>query len=191
MIKRNPLIIIISAPSGSGKTTIVERLLEKMPDVTRAVSFTTRNPRKGEVNKEDYIFVSQKEFAEKIKKNEFLEWEKKFGFYYGTCALQLKEAVENGKNILLSIDVKGAETIKKIFPKSISIFIMPPSVEELETRLRKRKTDHEAQVVLRLKESESEIKASKGYDHIIINEDVQKAAEEIRNIIETKKKDKK
>ncbi len=185
---REALIIIVSAPSGSGKTTVINRLLEKMPGMRRSVSYTTRQPREGETDKGDYIFVTVEEFREKIEKNEFLEWEENFNNYYGTSREQVLEAVEKGEDIILSIDVKGARKVKEVFPQSVSMFIMPPSVEELEARLRKRNTDKEAQVSLRLEESRREMEAADEYDYLIVNEELEQAVEELRAIIEAERK---
>jgi len=189
--KRESLIIIISAPSGSGKTTLVSRLLEKIPGIKRSISYTTREPREGEKNNEDYVFIAKEEFEERIKKGNFLEWEKNFGNYYGTSKEQFQEAIDKGEDIILSIDVKGARKVKDSIPESISVFIMPPSVEELETRLRKRKTDQEKQVSMRLKESRDEIASADEYDYLIINDDIEKATEELRTIIEDERNNRK
>ncbi|RKY42167.1 MAG: guanylate kinase [Candidatus Makaraimicrobium thalassicum] len=186
-MKTEPLIIVLSAPSGSGKTTLITRLLENVPRIKRSISYTTRQPREGETDKQDYIFVSREEFRERIENGKFLEWEENFGNYYGTSREQIQEALEEGTDIILSIDVKGARTVKKDFPGSISVFIMPPSVEELATRLKKRNTDQKKQVSLRLKESRAEIASADEYDYLIVNENLEKAAEELRTIVETER----
>ena len=186
--KREALVVIVSAPSGSGKTTIVSELLEKMPDVKRSISFTTRPPREGEEDKQDYIFVSKEEFDKKIEQGDFLEWEKNFDNFYGTSKKQIEEALASGTDIILSIDVKGARKVKEAFPGSISVFIMPPSVEELVSRLRNRNTDQENQVSIRLKESRKEIESSDEYDYMIINKDLAVAVEELSSIINMERK---
>ena len=185
---RKNLIIIISAPSGSGKTTIVNRLQEKMPGLVRLVSYTTRKQRKDEVNQKDYIFITEEEFKEKIEKGDLLEWEEVFGNYYGSSEEQLVEALEKSDDVILSIDVKGAREVRKKYPESISIFIMPPSVDELATRLKKRDTDEESAVSTRLKEAEREMAASDEYDYLIVNEDLDKAIEEMQMIIEEERR---
>jgi guanylate kinase len=182
---RKPLIIIVSAPSGSGKTTIVKGLLGKMRGIKRSVSFTTREPRQDEQSGVDYVFVSREEFKKKIEDGSLLEWEENFGEYYGTSRGQVEEAMRGGEDVILSIDVKGAKTVKKIFPQSISIFIMPPSMEELSSRLKKRKTEEDNQVSMRLKESQTEIASSDEYEYLIVNDDLDKAIEELREIIES------
>ena len=186
--KKEPLIVVVSAPSGSGKTTLVECLLKKIPEIKRSISYTTRQPRKEEEDKKDYAFISEEEFRKKIEKGEFLEWEKNFGNYYGTSKEQFRKAMEKREDIILSIDVKGAKTVKKDFPESVSVFIMPPSAEELKTRLRKRNTDQEEEVSMRLKEAEREIAAADEYDYLIVNKELEEAAEELKTIIETERK---
>jgi guanylate kinase len=185
---RKNLIIIMSAPSGSGKTTIVNRLREKMPGLVCLVSYTTRKQRKDEVDKKDYIFITEEEFKEKIEKGDLLEWEEVFGNYYGSSEEQLREALKKNDDVILSIDVKGAREVRRKFPESISIFIMPPSVDELATRLKKRNTDEESAVSTRLKEAEREIAAADEYDYLIVNEDLDKAIEELQAIIEQERR---
>jgi len=181
-------IIIISAPSGSGKTTIEKRVAEEVPGVIRSISCTTRELREGEEDSEDYVFLSKEEFLKKTEEGYFLEWEEIFGNYYGTPKDQFTSAQKQGIDIILSIDVKGAKKVKKIFPESISIFIMPPSVKELENRLRKRKTDTESQMETRLKEAMNEIKAQEEYEYLVINEDLEKAINEVKEIIKKERR---
>ncbi|MGB3082024.1 MAG: guanylate kinase [Candidatus Omnitrophota bacterium] len=191
MSETKNLIIIISAPSGSGKTTIVDRLLEKMPELYQLVSYATREQRKGEVDKKDYIFISKEEFKGKANRGELLEWEEVFGHFYGTSEEQLRDALEKNEDIILSIDVKGAREVRKKFPESIGIFIMPPSIEELASRLKKRNTDKDSAVSTRLKEAEREMTASDEYDYLVINEDLEKAVDEVQAIIETERRNRK
>ena len=191
MAEKESLIIVVSAPSGSGKTTIVNNLLERVDNMRKTVSCTTREPREDEKDGEDYIFMSQEDFIQKAEGGEFLEWEKNFGEYYGTPKGQVEEALARKEDIILSIDVKGARILKKHYPESISVFIMPPSQEELEARLRKRNTDREQQVSMRLKESKQEVEAVDEYDYLVVNEDIEKSVEELKSIIEKEKKDRK
>ncbi|MBU1084509.1 MAG: guanylate kinase [Candidatus Omnitrophota bacterium] len=183
-MKKDPLIIVVSAPSGSGKTTLTERILEKMDGIRRSVSYTTRQPRDGEKDAQDYVFISEKDFKEKADNGEFLEWEENFGNFYGTPLDQFRTAMEEGVDVILSIDVKGGKTVKEKFPESVSVFIIPPSVKELEERLRNRNTDREEQVAMRLEESKREMAAADRYDYLIVNEDLDKASEELMTIIE-------
>jgi guanylate kinase len=189
--KQESLIIIVSAPSGSGKTTIVEHLIKKIPGVSRSVSYTTREPREGENDGKDYMFVAVDEFKQKINNGDFLEWEENFGSYYGTPRAQIEDALKSGTDVILSIDVKGARSVKKTFPESISVFIMPPSLEELETRLRKRNTDQKQQVSLRMEESRREMASADEYEYLIINEDLESAVKELAAIIEDERKNRK
>ncbi len=186
--EKEALIIVVSAPSGSGKTTLVNRLLAEIPGIKQTVSFTTREPRKGEIRGEDYVFISSEDFKKRIENEEFLEWEENFGNYYGTSSVQVREMLDAGYDIVLSIDVKGAKKIKKTFPESVSIFIMPPSAEELATRLRSRNTDDEQAVARRLKESRRELEEADEYDYMIVNEDLDKAVEEIKTVIKNERK---
>ena len=191
MTERENLIIIISAPSGSGKTTIVDQLQEKMPELRRLVSYTTRQQREGEINEKEYLFISEEEFKEKIAKGALLEWEEVFGNYYGSSEEQLNEALEKGEDVVLSIDVKGARQVRKKFPESVSIFIMPPSIEELASRLKKRNTDEEGEVSVRLKEAKREMSAADEYDYLVVNEELDKAIEDVQAIIESERKSRK
>ena len=181
--KRKGLIVIVSAPSGSGKTTLVNGLIEETQGITRSVSYTTRAPRDGEREGDDYIFVTEDVFKEKQGKGLFLECEENFGKFYGTSIEQVREAQAEGNDIILSIDVKGARRVKDIFPESIGIFIMPPSAEELTKRLKDRKTDDVEQLLLRIKESKKEIEAAEEYDYMVVNEEIDKAVAELREII--------
>ncbi|MFH1305459.1 MAG: guanylate kinase [Candidatus Omnitrophota bacterium] len=185
---KNSLIIVVSAPSGSGKTTIVSRLLETTPGTRRSVSYTTRPPRKGEADGKDYIFIREEEFKKKREQGELLEWEENFGNCYGTSRQQILDAREKGEDIILNIDVRGARKVKEAFPESISVFVMPPSPEELVARLKRRNTDQEKDVSLRLKEAEREIAAAEEYDYLIVNDDLEKAARELKTIIENERK---
>ncbi len=186
--QKEPLVIIVSAPSGSGKTTIVNNLLKKVSDIARTVSYTTRPPRQDEKDGEDYFFISEEEFRKKIDMGEFIEWEKNFGSYYGTARAQVEEAIAGERDIILSIDVKGAKTVKKMHPESISVFIMPPSIDELASRLRNRKTDKEKQVSIRLEESRREMNAAGEYDYLVVNDELEEAVNELAAIVEAERK---
>ncbi len=182
--KKDPLIVVVSSPSGGGKTTIVNKLLKEIEGMLKSVSYTTRRPRSKEKDREDYIFISEEEFKKKIADNELLEWEEVFGCHYGTSSEQVKEALSAGRDIVLCIDVKGAKRVKKRFPGSVSVFIMPPSREALTTRLQKRQTEQKEQMNVRLKESEKEIESADEYDYMIINDDLDEAVRELKSIIE-------
>lgn len=179
-------LVVISAPSGCGKTTIVERLLERNQDLMRSISYTTRAPRTGEVDGCDYFFVSDQEFRAKQKQDFFLEWAKVFDHRYGTSKQFVKDAIRDGKKVLLAIDVQGMKQVKTNTDKSlslISIFIMPPSMETLKARLEKRKTETKAQIEERLKIAEQEMRQKSLYDYVVINQDVEQAVKEIEEFI--------
>jgi guanylate kinase len=182
--KHEPLVIILSAPSGSGKTTMVNMLLDRLGGVERSVSYTTRAPREGETRGKDYIFVPDEEFDKRLEEGDFLESEQNFDNRYGTSRQQVRETLGEGKDIILSIDVKGARTIKKIFPESISVFVMPPSEKELTERLAGRNTEDKEQLDMRLREARKELEAAEQYDYMIINDDLDKAVDELKAIIE-------
>lgn len=188
---RIPLIIIISSPSGGGKTTIVKKLIEEVPGIKRSVSYTTREPRDGEKNNVDYVFLAKEDFQSRIEKNEFLEWEEKFGNYYGTSFKDVSSDIDAGSDIVLSIDVNGARAVKAKLPESIGIFIMPPSARELEERLKKRNTERKEEVTERLEEARREMKAADEYDYMIVNDDIKRAAAELKTIVEKERKNRK
>jgi len=182
------MIIVISAPSGTGKTTICRKLLEEFPDMGFSVSYTTRKPREGEIEKGEYRFVSITDFQRMIEEDEFVEWVKIFGDYYGTP----RKALEEAKNcdLLLDIDVVGGKRIKALYPQSLLIFLVPPSMEELSRRLRMRKTEGEEKIEERLSKASFEIKEGKGYDYVVVNETPEKTISLIKEIILKKKEEK-
>ena len=177
--------IIISAPSGSGKTTICKYLQKLDSSINFSISCTTRQKRENEVEGEDYFFISNEEFEKKINDNKFIEWEQIHGnFYYGTLKSTLEKAINEDKRILLELDVKGAMTVKKLYPnKSLSIFIEPPSVEVLKLRLEKRGTDNDERIIKRLERLESELSYKSNFDYHVINDDLDQAVNEIMSII--------
>ena len=161
---RKSRIFIISAPSGSGKTTICNRVVERVENLIESISLTTRRPRSGEEHAKDYHYVSPEEFKEEIKKENLLEWEENFGYFYGTPKDLVVNNLKEGKDVLLSIDVKGAKKVKNIILETTLIFIKPPSFEELSRRLKTRNTDNEKEIETRLNLAEKEIEASKDYE---------------------------
>ena len=176
-------ILIFSAPSGSGKTTIVNRLLsEGILDAEFSVSATSRAPRKGETHGKEYYFLSPEEFRRRIETEEFLEWEQVYAdTYYGTPRSELARIWENGRVVVLDVDVVGGLNIKRMYPEeSLAIFIMPPSIEELRARLEGRGTETPDKVDMRIAKAEREISFSKDFDVIIVNDDLEKAVEEAR-----------
>ena len=182
--------IIISAPSGSGKTTICKYLQKLDSSINFSVSCTTRQKRANELEGKDYFFITNEEFEKKINDAKFIEWEQIHGdFYYGTLKSSLEEAINEDKRILLELDVKGAMSVKKLYPnKSLSIFIEPPSVEVLKLRLEKRGTDNDERIIKRLERLESELSYKSNFDYHVINDDLDQAVNEIMNIIKNKSK---
>jgi guanylate kinase len=178
-------VIVIVAPSGAGKTTIAQRLLKEYPRIQFSVSATTREPRKGEKDGEDYYFLSDEEFDQKIKNEEFLEWEHYSGNRYGTLRSEVDKLVESGYFPLLDIEVKGALNVQRLYNSGvISIFIEPPSLEELKNRLSKRGSETESSLQQRLKRAEMEIKYADRFDYSVVNDDLEEAYTEVKNIIE-------
>jgi guanylate kinase len=169
-------LYIISAPSGAGKTTLCKRVLEGRNDISFSVSHTTRQPRTGEEDGVHYHFVPVAEFMAMIDMEEFLEWAEVHGNFYGTGIASVRSEMEKGRDVVLDIDVQGAEQVKRHFPDAISVFIMPPSMEELETRLRRRGTDSEDVIARRLENAAAEMARVHEYDYIIVNDDLDRAS---------------
>jgi guanylate kinase len=176
-------VFIISAPSGSGKSTLVARLLAHMPGLMFSVSYTTREARGHEVNGENYHFVSRQEFETMIARDEFLEWAEVFGNYYGTHRGVLEQARASGKDLVLDIDVQGARQLKGRVSHAVSIFILPPSRQVLEERLRTRSQDSEAVIERRLREAAEEIRNYSQYDYVLVNREVQASTDTLVSIV--------
>lgn len=181
-------IFVVSAPSGCGKTTVCKRVLKKVTNLTPSVSATTRPPRRGEKNKKDYYFLSREAFKKEIKKGALLEWEENFGQLYGTPKRFVLGKIKKGKNLLLSIDVKGAMQVKKKFTDGVFIFVKPPSLKELSRRLKNRHTDGRAEIKRRLKIAKKELGFAPRYDYIVINKNLGKAVSRIISIIKKEAK---
>lgn len=179
----NSKLIIFAAPSGAGKSTIAKRILPDYDNLIFSISATTRPIREGEVDGKDYFFLTEDEFKKKIELNEFLEWEKFYDYYYGTLKSFIQNTLNKGTSVLLDVDVKGAVNIKKIYPEAITIFIMPPSLEELKNRLLIRKTESEDDLAKRLHRAEMELAYSSQFDYVVINDDLNKAVNEVKEII--------
>lgn len=178
-------LFIVSGPSGAGKSTIC-RLVRKMLNINLATSATTRKPRKGEINGADYYFLSVEEFEEKLKNGDFLEYAKVHENYYGTLKSEVENRLLNGENVILEIDVQGGLQVKDVYKDSNMIFFKTPTLEDLEKRLRGRKTDDEETIQLRLKNSLKELEFESKYDISIVNYTVEKSCEELINIIKSK-----
>jgi guanylate kinase len=176
-------IIVISAPSGTGKTTIVRRILGDFPQVVFSVSATTRKKREHEVEGVDYFFISEAEFKKKIQNNEFVEWELFYDYYYGTFRSFIDSRINNGKSVILEVDVHGALEIKRIYPDAILIYIAPPSLEELLIRLKKRQTENEEDLRKRIERAKMELSHKDKFDYFIVNNDLNTAYYEIKVLI--------
>lgn len=187
MSSKQGKFFVISAPSGTGKTTVVKRILKEVPDCVRSVSMTTRKRRQDEQEGIDYRFVDPETFRKKIDEGDFFEWEEVHGHLYGTPRSLLEEARLQGKSVILDIDVRGALSVKRAYPDSCLIFLKPPSKEVLERRLKGRKTEQEEALRARLKAAERELEEQKNFDYVIINDDLEKAIGEVRKLIEEKR----
>ena len=179
-------LVLISSPSGGGKTTIIEKILEKYPDkFIYSISSTTRKPRFNEVHGKDYFFLTEPEFKKKIEQNQFLEWEKVHGYYYGTDAAFVEKCLDEGKYVLLDLDVNGALNVAKRFKdQALTIFLAPPSMDELKKRLRNRKTDSIEEINKRLERIPLEMEKSRQFDYIVINDQLDKTVNQVLKIID-------
>ncbi len=185
MPAHKPLVYIISAPSGSGKSTLVNELLKLVPGLDFSISYTTRLRRGTEQNGKQYYFVSREEFEQTIAADEFLEYANVFGNYYGTSCRFLREAEQNGHDLLLDIDVQGAEQIKRKLPDAFSVFVLPPDRKTLERRLRERGEDAEDVIQRRLAAASREIENYDKYNYILINDNLKDSIESLRAIVQS------
>lgn len=183
MIKRKNLLVIISAPSGAGKTSVYKELLNDIEGLMPSISHTTRPPRKSEIDGKDYYFISMNEFKNKIDANEFAEWNEYEGNYYGSSFETITKAQEQGKDLLFDIDVNGANNIKKKFNNGVYIFILPPSINSLRERLIKRGAESEEAIENRIKIAEKEINHFKKYDYIVVNHKLNNTVRQVSSII--------
>lgn len=177
-------LFVISAPSGAGKTTIMKQVMESLPGISFSVSHTTRSPREGEQNEKDYHFISVETFRKMQNQNAFLEWAEVHNNFYGTSKSEIDYLLNDGTDIILDIDIQGARQVKAAESVSaVFIFILPPSLAELEKRLRGRGTDSDETINVRLTNSKKEMEEVDLYDHVIINDSVEEAAEMLRSVI--------
>ncbi len=184
---RDPIVYIVSGPSGSGKSTLVREVLRSVPGLLFSVSYTTRAPRGSERDGEHYHFIGREEFEERIRRGEFLEWAEVFGQYYGTHRSYLDRAAAEGRDLVLDIDVQGARQLKRSVPDAVSVFVLVPSREELERRLRRRSEDAEEAIRRRLGEAARELAAYGAYDYLLVNDEVEPAARRLAAIIEAER----
>ena len=175
-------VFILSAPSGAGKTTVALKLLSEVENLEKVITYTTRKPRPQEKNGVDYVFISKEEFEKKIKENFFLEYANVYGNYYGTPKKEVERILSEGKDVLLVIDVQGAFKIKKEIPEAVSIFLLPPSLEELKRRIEARGYKDE-NIEKRLETAKEEIPCAKYFDFVVVNDFVNSAVERVKSII--------
>jgi len=177
------LLFIVSAPSGAGKTTLVERLVEQTPHLRMSRSYTSRPAREGEVDGVDYNFVSRERFEAMVAVGEFLEWADVFGNLYGTSAADTERILESGTDLVLVIDVQGARKVRRRGIETTAVFVMPPSLEVLERRLRGRSKDSEQAIQKRLLVARQEVAAYAEYDYVVINDEITAAVDRLRSIV--------
>lgn len=182
-MKREGLILILSAPSGAGKTSLCRELFKTFPDINESISYTTREPRLGEVDGEAYYFVSQDQFEQMVDEEAFAEWALVHGNMYGTALKTLEDARKNGVNLVLDIDCQGALKLKEQFEGGVFVFILPPSMDELRRRLENRSSDSQDVIERRIARAADEIRESRWYDYIIINDNFEVAAGELAAIV--------
>lgn len=180
-------LFVISGSSGVGKGTLIKLFLEKNPDVKLSISFTTRSPRKGEIDGENYFFIDEKEFKTAVENGEFLEWANFSGNYYGTKASYVEKTLNKGCNLILEIETQGALQVMKKFPEAEFIFILPPSLTDLEQRLRGRGTETEEAIQKRLAVVKQELETSKNFTHRIVNDNIDTALDELQKIFNGQK----
>lgn len=183
MKRTRGLLYVVSAPSGAGKTSLCRAITDSLEDLTHSISYTTRKPRPGEIDDRDYHFVSQERFQAMIKAGDFAEWAEVHSNLYGTSRRVLDDMISKGIDIILDIDTQGAKQIKAKFNSAVFIFIMPPSLDILEERLRNRKSDHEDEIRKRMRRAREEIKDYALYDYLVVNRDFEGALTELRSVV--------
>jgi len=177
------LLFIVSAPSGAGKTTLVERLVEQLPGLRMSRSYTSREARAGETQGLDYNFVSRSRFEEMVASGDFLEWADVFGNLYGTCASDTERLLSSGDDVVLVIDVQGARKVRERAIPATTVFVMPPSFDVLERRLRGRSKDAEAAIQRRLEVARQEVAAFAEYEYVVVNDELNGAVDRLRSIV--------
>jgi guanylate kinase len=179
----NGLLLVISAPSGTGKTTVVEQLVKVVPTLEMSRSYTSRPPRANERDGVDYNFISRQEFEDRIRRGDFLEYADVFGNYYGTGKAETETRLASGRDLVLVIDVQGARQVREQRPGTVAVFVLPPSYQVLERRLRGRSQDPEAAIQRRLETARSEVGAVSEYDYVVINDELDRCVAELRGIV--------
>lgn len=176
-------LIVISAPSGAGKTTIAQAILRRNPSLTFSVSATTRSRRANEVEGRDYYFLTKEDFVRRVQQGEFAEWEEIYGNYYGTLIVEIDTALASGKNLLFDVDVKGGLSIKQRYPDALLVFIAPPSVEVLRQRLVARHTEDPESLARRLERVPLEMALGEKFDHRVVNDELTTAIESVQKVV--------
>ena len=180
----NPFPIVLSAPSGGGKTTVTRELLERRTDIGYSVSCTTRMPREGEVDGQDYHFLTAAEFRRRVARKQFAEWAEVHGRLYGTLRSEVKRALASGRHVIMDIDVQGARQFARAFPESVLIFLLPPSAEVLLQRLVGRKTEERASQLVRLRAALKELEDVKRYHYVAVNDDLEATVRRVSSIVD-------
>ncbi len=187
MAKKRGLLVVLSAPSGAGKASLIKQLADHGVRLAHPVSVTTRAPRDGERDGHEYHFRSPSEFARLRDQGAFVEWAEVHGQYYGTLRTELERCLSVGDDVVLELDVQGMRNLREAGMKVVSVFLMPPSLDELERRLRSRGQNDEASISLRMLNARDEIEARDDYDHVVVNDDLERAAREFERILETER----
>lgn len=187
MIRRRGSLFVVSAPSGAGKTTLCREVRERVPGLAYSISVTTRAPRLGEIDGTDFRFVSEAEFRSRLEADDFAEWAVVHGNYYGTQAQPLEAALGRGEDVLLDIDTQGAGQLRLRYPEAVLIFIVAPSMAELEQRLRERRSNAQQDIARRLARAREEIALWRRYDYLIVNQDVKEAVEQLTAIVQAER----
>lgn len=177
------MLIVVSSPSGGGKGTLIDRVLKTVPGISYSVSYTTRAPRATEQNGREYFFVDQPAFQAMIERGDFLEWANVYGHLYGTSSSQVERERAEGRDIVLEIDVQGADSIRRKIPEAVSVFILPPSFELLRQRLLARGTDLPADLERRLRGAAAEVEQYRYFQYVILNDDINRASQQLASVI--------
>jgi len=183
VIRRRGTLFVVSAPSGAGKTTLCREIRLRVPDLAYSVSVTTRSPRPGEIDNVDFRFLGEPEFRAMLGRGELAEWATVHGNLYGTPARVLEDALAAGRDVLLDIDTQGAAQLRARYPDAVLVFILAPSIKDLETRLRERRSDAESEIERRLARAREEIVLWRRYDYLIVNRDVKEALDQLESIV--------
>ena len=184
---RRGILFVVSAPSGGGKGTLIQRVLDNVPNLSYSVSFTTRTPRSGEMNGREYFFVTPEKFEQMVAADEFLEWAHVHSKCYGTSREQVSHEISEGRDIILEVDVQGAASVRELISDSVSIFILPPSFEVLRQRLQARGTDSLEELDLRMRNAPKELEHYSAFQYLIVNDDLDRASDDLRAIIQAER----